>query len=118
MYHLLDAICNYTVSNPRTVVALGPSAVPEENQVLLQHLKKYNYVERCNKEKVITAFKRQKEEEEQARLESKQREAAIQAGHTAMSAQCKAFVDKALAVLEQLTSCVLANTKVRTAICF
>ena len=117
VYHLLDAICNYTVSNPGAVVALGPSAIPEENQVLLQHLKKYNYVERCNKEKVISAYKRQKEEEKQARLEREQREAAIEAGRTALSAECKPFVDKALTVLEQLTSCVQTNIKVRAVIC-
>ena len=92
---------------------MGPSVIPEDIQVSLQHLKTYIYSERCSKDKVLAAFKAQEAEKERLRIEQVQREAAIREGCAAQAAECKPFVDKALSVMSELTSQVFVTTKVR-----
>ena len=72
VWHLLDAVLDAvaegptidTECNPHSVVPAGPSVVLEDTQVSLQHLKKYKYIDRCSKEKVLAAIEASKEESE------------------------------------------------------
>ena len=123
VYHLLEATIGEALidspdSDLAAIVPAGPSIIPEETQVSLQHLVNYNYVERCSKDKVLSCLRKQREEKKRLRIEAEQREAALQKGRADQARDCKPFVDKALSVMEQLTTQVFTITKVRNSIRF
>ena len=70
VYHLLQSVVTFDSesNNATTVAAIGPSVIPEDYQVLLQHLKNYIYSERCSKDKVIAAYTAEEVAKQRARI--------------------------------------------------
>lgn len=89
------------------------SIIPEETKTSLQHLVNYSYVERWSKNKVLSCFRKQREEKERLCIEAEQRKAALKKGRADQAKDCKPFVDKALSVMEQLTNQVFSQLRRR-----
>ena len=87
----------------------GPSNVPEDSQVSLQHLSEYIYSEQCCREKILPAIEKINKEKEDARAEMQHTEAEQRAVRDLELVEMQPYVSKADSLMNQISEALSSS---------